>query len=136
MTERQETVTLWPTGLAVGLHMILVNHPASREDAMRLTSPARALAAGLIGLGLFTGACVERGRLYVQIGPPIHEPELRLVSPGPEYVWVDGYQEWTGSAYIWVPGRWVIPPRPHAVWVPGHWDHDRHGWFFIVGRWR
>ncbi len=99
----------------------------------------RACAAFLVlALALLaTPACAApRGRLYVRVGPPAPIVEARVVAPGPRYVWVPGYYAWSGRAYLWAPGRWVLPPRPRAVWVPAHWARDRHGWYFIEGHWR
>jgi len=91
--------------------------------------------AGSIAL---TSACVEpEGRLYVRIGPPPPVVEQVVVQPGPDYVWLPGYQTWNGAAYVWVPGRWERAPRPRARWVPGHWEHSRrYGWYFVEGHWR
>lgn len=75
-------------------------------------------------------------RAYVRIGPPAPIVEVRTVAPGPRYAWVGGYHRWSGRAYVWVPGRWVVPPRHRSVWVRPHWEHDRRGWFFVGGRWR
>ena len=46
-----------------------------------------------------------------------------------------GYHRWTGTAYVWVPGRWALPPRPGAVWLPGHWKKHAHGWVWSNGHW-
>jgi YXWGXW repeat-containing protein len=34
--------------------------------------------------------------------PPTTETSVASVSPGPEYVWVQGYYNWDGSRYEWV----------------------------------
>jgi hypothetical protein len=83
-----------------------------------------------------SAACGPSGRLYVRVGPPAPIFEARVVAPGPGYIWVGGYHTWDRGAYIWVPGRWVLPPRPRAIWVPGRWERDRHGWFWMDGHWR
>ncbi|MEI9974771.1 MAG: hypothetical protein WDO73_23630 [Ignavibacteriota bacterium] len=31
----------------------------------------------------------------------------------------EGFYDYRGGRYVWVPGRWMRPPRAHAVWVPG-----------------
>jgi hypothetical protein len=86
---------------------------------------------------LATPACAApRGRVYVRVRPPAPIVEARVVSPGPGYVWVSGYHNWNGRAYVWVPGRYERPPRPRSVWVPAHWQHERHGWYLVEGRWR
>lgn len=75
-------------------------------------------------------------RVYVRVGPPAPIVEVRTVSPGPRYVWVDGYHRWDGRAYAWAPGRWVVPPRHRTAWVPARWVHDRRGWYIVSGHWR
>jgi hypothetical protein len=107
--------------------------------AMKLRGVCKTFgAASLMLLALATTpACIESGRLYVRVAPPAPVVEARVVSPGPGFVWVPGYQRWDGGAYIWVPGRWARPPRPRARWVPGHWVQNRRsGWYFVEGRWR
>jgi WXXGXW repeat (2 copies) len=95
-------------------------------------------AAAVLTVVLFAApACASpRGRVYVRIGPPAPVVERAVVAPGPGYVWLPGYYRWDGRAYVWVPGRHVLPPRPRAVWVPGHWAQERRGWFWVEGRWR
>lgn len=84
-----------------------------------------------------TLACAApSGRLYVRVGPPAPIAEVRSVSPGPDFVWIEGYHRWDGRAYVWVPGRWERRPQPRAEWVPGRWEHDRRGWFYVDGHWR
>lgn len=96
------------------------------------------VTALLFGCVLFAAPAraAPRGRLYVRVGPPAPVVQLRGAPPGPRYVWVDGYQQWTGTRYHWAPGRWVVRPRARAVWVPGRWVHHRRGWYWVDGRWR
>lgn len=58
------------------------------------------------------------------------------VVPVPGYVWLPGYWAWTGVAYRWTPGRYVVAPRPGAVWVGGHWVARGGGWVWRGGYWR
>jgi hypothetical protein len=94
-------------------------------------------AALLLGASLAAGACAgTSGRLYVRTGPPPLRTEAVLVSPGPAYVWVPGYDRYDGRAYVWEAGRYERPPRPRARWVAGHWQQERRGWFWVDGHWR
>ena len=95
-------------------------------------------AALLLGASLLiTSACAgARGRVYIRTGPPPLRAEAVLVSPGPGYVWVPGYYQYTGAGYVWVGGRYERPPRGRARWVPSHWERDRRGWYFVEGHWR
>jgi hypothetical protein len=91
----------------------------------------------MLSLALSAACAGSSGRLYVRVAPPRPVVEAAVVSPGPGYVWVPGYQRWDGRAYVWVPGVWMRAPRARARWVPGHWAQDRRrGWYFVEGRWR
>jgi hypothetical protein len=74
--------------------------------------------------------------VYVRVAPPHRIVEVRAARPGPEYVWVNGYHRWGGSAYVWVPGEWRRPPHRHAHWVDHRWEHRRDGYVFVEGHWR
>ncbi len=73
----------------------------------------------------------------IRIAPP---PPVRVgvvgVAPGAGYIWVGGYQRWTGSGYVWVAGRWVRPPRAGMIWVQPRYVHTGSTWVFHKGYWR
>ena len=94
-----------------------------------------ALVMGFLAMG--AGSAEAATRVYVRIGPPAPVVEVRHGAPARGHVWVAGYHEWNGRAYVWVPGRWAAPPRGRASWVAPRWVHDRrHGWYFVSGHWR
>jgi WXXGXW repeat (2 copies) len=93
------------------------------------------LVGSAFGLLLSVGT-VCAADVIVKVAPPAAVVETRPVSPGPNYVWIGGYQKWDGNAYVWVPGRWDVPPRPGARWVAHRWVHRGGGWVFVEGRWR
>lgn len=69
----------------------------------------------------------------IRIGPP---PPARIVrvlppTPGPEFVWVEGYWYPQGRHYRWHEGYWTRPPYPGARWVAPHHDGER----FYDGYW-
>lgn len=104
---------------------------------MRLRTLLSPVPVVMTVLFLSIPACASAGtRAYVRIGPPAPIVAVRAISPGPRYVWVDGYHRWTGRAYVWVPGRWAVPPRHRSAWIPARWERDRRGWFFVAGHWR
>ncbi|MBV9679495.1 MAG: YXWGXW repeat-containing protein [Acidobacteriaceae bacterium] len=91
-----------------------------------------ALLAGTLALG------AANAQVYVRVGPP-PPPRREFIParPGPQYVWIAGFQRWDGARYVYVPGRWVLPPGPrYRQWVPGHWRNTRHGWIWVEGHWR
>ncbi|MGO9097259.1 MAG: hypothetical protein ACLQGV_18815 [Bryobacteraceae bacterium] len=76
--------------------------------------------------------------VYAYRVPPPPPPILGVVgyAPGPGYVWIDGFYDLRGSAWVWRPGYWVRPPHPHAVWVRAYWEPHGHSYRFHRGYWR
>ena len=67
------------------------------------------------------------------IGPP---PAPRAVgfrpaSPGPDFLWVEGYWYPVGNHYNWHEGYWTRPPYLGARWIVPHHDGER----FFDGYW-
>lgn len=90
----------------------------------------------LLALLLTAGMASAQG-VVIRVGPPrpVHVGVIG-VAPGPGFVWIEGYHEWRGGAYVWIPGRWERPPRPHAVWIAPRYRHVHGGYVFVRGRWR
>ncbi|MDR2628111.1 MAG: hypothetical protein LBC40_08785, partial [Dysgonamonadaceae bacterium] len=59
--------------------------------------------------------------------------ETPIVSPGYNYVWIDGCWAWDARHrdYVWVQGHWEIAPYGGAYWIPGYWESYGKGY-----RWR
>ena len=88
------------------------------------------LVAGSFALGQVS--------IGIVIGPPPPPRVVRVLppSPGPEFVWVEGYWYPVGHHYKWHTGYWTRPPYAGARWIgprhdgerffDGHWDGD-HG---------
>jgi hypothetical protein len=68
----------------------------------------------------------------IHIGEPPAPRAYRVPPrPGPEYVWVEGYQYPQRGRYIWHEGYWTRPPYQGAYWVePYHLRGQYYG-----GRW-
>jgi hypothetical protein len=98
---------------------------------------SRMAAIGMLGGWLCLSA--HAAQVFVRVAPPPPRTErVVVVRPSPRHVWVGGYHRWNGRAYVWTPGRWVVPPRRAAVWVPARWTYvpARHGYVFVEGHWR
>jgi hypothetical protein len=69
----------------------------------------------------------------VRIGqpPPPRVVRVQPRSPGPGYVWVDGYWYPNRGRYVWHNGYWTRPPYEGTRWVGPH--HD--GTMFYEGYW-
>src|SRR2546430_14944084 len=72
--------------------------------------------------------------VQVNAPPPAAVVEARPYPPGPGYVWVDGYWDWTGYDWYWVNGFWAPPRggyvyvRPSYVPLGGRWVYRRGYW--------
>ena len=88
------------------------------------------LAMALLFAGMAFGAQVSFG---IRIGPPPRPRVVRVQprSPGPGFVWIDGYWYAAGGRYRWHNGYWSRPPYEGARWVMPH--HD--GQQFFAGYW-
>ena len=88
----------------------------------------------LLALALMAGGAVfGQVSIGVRIGPP---PPPRAVavlppSPGPGFIWVDGYWYPNGRHYKWHAGYWTRPPYEGAHWIAPHHDGER----FFNGYW-
>jgi hypothetical protein len=73
----------------------------------------------------------------IRIGEPPAPHAYRVPPrPGPDYVWIEGYNYPENGRYVWHDGYWTRPPYAGAYWVEpyhdgqqyyqGHWEGD-HG---------
>src|SRR5437867_7224768 len=100
-----------------------------------------ALAVLVIGAlaACATGGGYYGGSYYMVRTPPPPPPVgygIVGVAPGPGFVWVNGFWDWRGARWHWVPGAWMRPPRRGAVWIAPSWRPYRGGYRFYAGRWR
>jgi hypothetical protein len=96
---------------------------------MRKLVQTLALSALLLGLGSAAQAQINIG---IRIGPPPAPRAYRVPpQPGPDYVWVEGYQYPQGSHYKWHDGYWTRPPYAGAYWVEPYYV----GGQYYAGRW-
>jgi WXXGXW repeat (2 copies) len=81
----------------------------------------------------------------IRIGEPPPPRAYRVPPrPGPDYVWIEGYQYPQGGRYVWHNGYWTRPPFADAYWVapyhvggqyfPGRWESNR-GYLTHDHRW-
>ena len=94
------------------------------------------LAAGFVIAGTLFSGCAANGAVVVRYGPPVPRYGVVGVAPGPGFVWTEGFYDWRGGSYAWVPGRWMRPPRRNAVWVRSEWVQGPHGYVLHRGHWR
>lgn len=78
---------------------------------------------------------VPAGYVVIPEGPPPAVREVRPVSPGSDYVWVDGYYDWANGRYAWRPGHWEVPPRGYSYWVAPRYERYEHNYRYEPGHW-
>ena len=88
------------------------------------------MAAMLLG---GAGALAAQISIGVSIGPPPPPRVVRVLppTPGPDFVWIEGYWYPVAGHYRWHEGYWTRPPYEGARWVPWRHDGDR----FYEGYW-
>ncbi|MGA2017990.1 MAG: YXWGXW repeat-containing protein [Opitutaceae bacterium] len=89
-------------------------------------------AIGLCLVGLAAAGC---SRTVVEAPPPPQE-EVVAACPGPDYIWIGGYWDWSWGHYVWVGGRWERPAHVRAEWVRPRWEHRGDRYVLIKGYWR
>ena len=71
---------------------------------------------------------------------PAAPPQPRQEAPPPRparaAVWAAGHWQWSGRAWVWVPGAWRIPPSRRHGWTPDRWVITGGGAVFAPGGWR
>jgi hypothetical protein len=89
----------------------------------------------LIAALLLVGASASGAQISIgiNIGPPPPPRVVRVLppTPGPDFVWIEGYWYPVGRHYKWHEGYWTRPPYVGARWVAPH--HD--GGQYFVGYW-
>ena len=103
----------------------------------RLLRPTLAGAAFLLMATACVGYIEPTGSavVWVDLGPPPPRHEYRSESPGIEFIWIGGENQWNGSSYDWQPGRWERRPQPGARYHQGKWHHGSRGWQHEEGHW-
>jgi hypothetical protein len=94
------------------------------------------VATALMLTGCVVATRVPSTVLYVDRAPPVAYNEAVLASPGPGYVWINGYYSWTGREYYWNRGHWTLPVRGYNHWNQGYWQRDPRGHYWVPGHWR
>jgi hypothetical protein len=67
---------------------------------------------------------------------PTSQPqELVPAQPSPGSIWIAGHYSYTGSGYVWEPGRWEMPPAGAQRWMPPAWVRQGNGYVYVRGHW-
>lgn len=75
---------------------------------------------------------------YYVVKRPVMPTVTRVVSPGPDYVWID--EDWkyntTTNSYEWTGGHWMQPPAAGQHYYKGKWKKDKKGYSWSSGYWK
>lgn len=71
-------------------------------------------------------------RVYSAPPPMPRMAYARPPMPGPGYVWIDGFYDYSPRGYVWRPGYWAARPHPRAMWVAPRYDRG----MYVSGYWR
>lgn len=91
------------------------------------------MKTAVFAMVLLVGGSALAAQISIRIGPPPAPRVVRVVprSPGPEFVWVDGYWYPVGNHYKWHEGYWTRAPYSGARWVVPRHDGEQ----YFVGYW-
>jgi hypothetical protein len=90
----------------------------------------------LAALAFATTIIVEScGPSEIMVGTRLQQPYYtRPISPGPDYVWIDGDWGVRHHHYYWREGRWERPAT--HIWISGSWESRPSGWYWRRGHWQ
>jgi hypothetical protein len=100
----------------------------------------------LARIALLVAVCLADGLLLIKTAPAlaaeiitdVAPPPLRAENPGRPrdgYAWAPGHWEWSGHAYQWVPGSYIVE-HGKAHWVADQWQPmDGSQWRYLPGHW-
>lgn len=92
------------------------------------------MVAGLLA----TSCAIPQGVAY-NPNPPPPAPLAETIPKPPVtetlLIWQPGHWSWTGSGYIWEPGRFVPREGHGSLWLDGHWDTRGPGWVWVPAHW-
>lgn len=84
---------------------------------------------------LAVAALAGCSRTVVEAPPPA-QAEVVAACPGPDYVWIGGYWDWSWGHYVWIGGRWERPAHPRAEWIRPRWERRGERYVLVKGYWR
>jgi hypothetical protein len=70
--------------------------------------------------------------------PPAPRVEVISQAPGPDYFWIGGRWNYSGSRWVWLNGHFDRHPHfhPGGGWEAGHWEHRGGNSVWHEGHWR
>jgi WXXGXW repeat (2 copies) len=94
----------------------------------------RSITAALIGAAWILAGCTT-------INPPVPVPApMAETMPKPPVsaeplIWQPGHWDWTGNAYVWIPGQYVSAVGHGNRWIGGFWEPTDTGQVWHPAHW-
>jgi hypothetical protein len=73
--------------------------------------------------------------VYAPAAPPAPIVEVQPALPFVGAIWINGFWNWGGGRYSWVPGRYERPRQGYR-WEPRRWSQGSNGRWRMDGGWR
>lgn len=67
--------------------------------------------------------------------PPPPQVEAPPPPPATTLVWIAGFWQWSGQAWVWVPGAYQLRPTPRATWRAPEWRVRGAVHILVPGTW-
>ena len=94
----------------------------------------RIVAAALFGVSMILASCASDNP-PAPIPAPMAESIPKPPVSATPLIWQPGHWDWTGSAYVWVPGQYVTAESHGNSWMPGYWEKATSGWVWHPAHW-
>jgi WXXGXW repeat (2 copies) len=107
-----------------------VNGPKRPGDRML----RHAIAAAALGAVLIFAGCATNGP-PAPIPAPMAESIPKPPVSATPLIWQTGHWDWTGNAYVWVPGQYVTAEGHSNIWNPAFWEKTAAGWVWHPAHW-
>lgn len=70
---------------------------------------------------------------------PAAPPPIRVEAPPPQpvrtAVWIEGFWQWNGTSWIWIPGSWQLRPSASMTWRAATWQPRGSVHVLVPGAW-
>jgi len=67
--------------------------------------------------------------------PPAQKTETATVAPVRTAVWLPGFWQWDGAAWVWIAGSWQLAPEARVTWRVPEWRPRGNVHVLIPGGW-
>jgi hypothetical protein len=92
-------------------------------------------ACALLLAGCTAGQKTAAAVPYPAVPPPQSEAIPKPPVSDQPLIWQPGHWDWTGSAYAWTGGAWVLRAGHGTGWQDGYWKQVDGKWTWVGPHW-